>query len=411
MFCRKCGKELPDGMTLCEECSAASAAPAAAAAPKKFSLSPKVIKIGVAILAAVAVLATAVIVLFSTVFNRLKLTDYIKITGVEGYDGYATLTYEVDFRELAEKLKFEKKSDIKKFQKLIEEGEIEIPTTKDEVEAIENEYDLKLKEIRKLIGAFEIEIENNGSLSNGETAKLVIEADEDSDLKKKLVGGELTYEVKDLKVLEKLSLFDAYEVTFEGMNGEAYANVSRKDYGGWKSSLKYTIDKNEDLSNGDTVKVTLTVSSYEYYAEDLMEQGYYLPESEEKTFTVSGLSSYLTKDKITDAVLNDAIAKAKAYFGDPDEFTVGKVYFIKLKEGESSYYGNNLFAVTFSSPGRYFTTNRIIGVQNNTVSAEGKVELATRASYMYGGTDATEASMLEALQSRYGDEYTIETLK
>ena len=420
MFCGKCGKPVPEGTTLCDECAAAQApaqeAPAAAdpvvapPAEKKAAINPKLIKLIAPIAGAVVVVAVVLIVLFSTVFNRLKLTDYIKITGVEGYDGYASVVYEIDFRGLAEELKFEREKDIKKLQKLIDEGEVEIPTTKDEVEEIENEYDLKLKEIRKLVGAFEIEIENDGNFSNGDEVKLVIEADEDADLKKKLVGGELTYKVEDLEELEKLSLFDNYEVTFEGMNGTARPSVSRKDYGGWKSAIDYTFDKESGLSNGDTVKMTVTVNNYEYYAEDMKEEGYYLPEKEEKTFTVSGLNSYLTKDKISDTVINDAIAQAKTYFAEPEKWTVGKVYFLK-KNGDAITSTDNIIAVTFSWQGNYWVENRVIGLQNNVVDDKGKVTLAEYKSYITSDMDATEAGLLQRVKDRYNDQYTVETLK
>jgi hypothetical protein len=427
MFCSKCGKQIPDGASLCEECAAAQqpaetpvaeapaeVAPVAAApvAPKKkIAIDPKLIKIVAPIVGAVVVVAVVLIVLFSTVFNRLKLTDYIKITGVEGYDGHASVVYEIDFKGLAEELKFERTKDIKKLQNLIEDGEVDIPTTKDEVEAIEEEYDLKLKEVRKLIGAFEIEIEGDGEFSNGDEVKLVIEADDDADLKKKLIGGELTYKVEGLEELEQLDLFSAYEVTFSGMSGKGYIDVSRESYNGWKSALSYTIDKESELSNGDTVKVTITVNNYEYYFNKMLAEGCYLPETAEKTFTVSGLQSYLSKDKIDATITEEAIKIAKTYFGAPDEWTLGKVYFLKSKDGVSGSYVDNYIVVTFSKPGSYWTSTRTIGLTDNKVDDKGTVQLAESSYCLFSGTDKTEAQLLKQLQDYYGERYTIETLK
>jgi hypothetical protein len=103
--------------------------------------------------------------------------------------------------------------------------------------------------------------------------------------------------------------------------------------------------------------MTVTVEyNYEMYAERLLEKGYYLPETETKTFTVSGLNSYLTKDKITNEVINEAIAKANNYLGDG--WDLGKVYFLKVKESEQGYRANNYIVVSFSKDDSYWTTNR-----------------------------------------------------
>lgn len=427
MFCRKCGKEIPEGMTVCEQCAAleGAAEPAAPAepvapvapAPKapKFrfpKLSKKMIKIGVAVLAAIAVLAAAVIVLFA-IPKKLDLTKFIELKGVEGYDGLATAVVEIDFSGLAEELKFEKTKDIKKLEKLIKSGDVATPLTKNDIKAIEDKYDLKLKELRNLYDAMDIEIEGNGTFKNGDTVKVVISADEDADLEKKLVGGELTCEVKGLKELEKLSLGDVFDVHFSGMNGEGSANLDRKEYDSWKSAVGCSIDKDQSLSNGDKITLTLTISDYYYesYYEQLLEEGYYLPKTEEKTVTVSGLKSYLTKDKITAEVINEAITKTRAYFGPNNEWQLGKVYFLKVKEAEKDSRVDNYIVVTFSQEGNYWTMNRAIALQSNTVDEEGNVSLTANPYYFRSGTDCTEAEMLERIRDGYGDYYTIDTLK
>lgn len=96
---------------------------------------------------------------------------------------------------------------------------------------------------------------------------------------------------------EPLDPFENLEVEFEGIAPVVTARIK-----GQKSTVKYSVDRDKELKNGDTITVTAELSSY--YADK------YVLTSESKDFTVSDKPYYIIQlSDLTDADIQDLSKK------------------------------------------------------------------------------------------------------
>ena len=132
-------------------------------------------------------------------------------------------------------------------------------------------------------------LDKNDHLSNGDIITVTVtypDALEDA-LNAKITpesGDSWTVEVKDLPELYKFDLFGNIEVSFYGFDG--YGRCDVQVNGG--DNVGYVLSKEENLSNGDVVTVTLTGPNGSNLIDYCINEEF-LPEVESKEFTVDGL--------------------------------------------------------------------------------------------------------------------------
>lgn len=327
------------------------------------------------------ILALAVLVLGGVVAffllrdPALELTDYVTVEEVTGPNGYGDLSYRFDYEELMKDL------DIG-----------------DERSYMRVSYELEEN--------LSVEVENNGALSNGDSAQIKVELNSDYDFGKKLKNGTLKHEVSGLQVLEKLDLFEgAPEPVFSGRNGNGYMEFPNHKCRGYM--VDYSIPRNSGLSNGDTVVVTAQLDTWE--AEMLMEEGY-MAEPQTKEYTVSGLLNYATAEDMTDAMIDGAVSVAKQRImeetdKDSTKSLVGEIkitgVFFGLASGSEATLENHLvvscawtvcnkngaYEYETAHAGNFGFMNYILDEDGNPVCSETSPEYFS----MYGDESTAEA--------------------
>lgn len=136
--------------------------------------------------------------------------------------------------------------------------------------------------------AVEYEISPRENLSNGDVVTVTAKVDNEAveEYKIEFTGKEKEFTVEGLKEVEEVDLFESVEVEFEGFAPYAKA-VIRTPNAGNVVPVRYTLDRSENLAEGDTVVVTA-----EFDADSLLQQGY-IAISETKEFVLSECDRYV----------------------------------------------------------------------------------------------------------------------
>ncbi len=159
--------------------------------------------------------------------------------------------------------------------------------------------------------AVELTPDKSSGLSNGD--EIVVTITYNNKLakknKQKFTGKTAKFTVEGLSDIAIVDPFDGLTVTFSGINGSGYLSY---DYDYRLSELGYYsfyYDKYSELSNGDTV--TFTVDYNEDYVTKSYGRAY---STTTKTFTVSGLTSYMDSlSDLSDSDLTALTTTAKDY--------------------------------------------------------------------------------------------------
>jgi|GEM_PF-5685544 len=218
----------------------------------------KLLIVGAAAVAVIAVLAAFLLLKLKTI----KLMDYAEIN-FSGVDGYASAEggFSYDLHDYI----YEALGDAEK----------------------ETSAGLTAGgEYAAVIRAAEVTLDKSNDISNGDEIKMTVKISDDYKGSFKLKGGEKTFKAEDLTEAELVDMFKGVTVNFDGIDGEGSAKVEvNNDYKG----VTYTIkDYRTTLSNGDVVTVVVRPNSgdFKYYAN---QYGLYTEETE-KEVTVSGLA-------------------------------------------------------------------------------------------------------------------------
>ena len=260
---------------------------------------------------------------------EVNLADYVKYT-YEGYDGLGTGSAEIDARKIArdieEEIGDEKASEAqKKLKKItvtlaktenlsngesvaVSFGEVKEDELKEECGVIVkyDNFDTTVAGLTELeevdlftdyevqfsgndtvgygyvnnyhfpegVYGIYLEMDKRDNLSNGEKVKLVVKDYDDDDpvktlaeLGKKAKALEYEITVTGLEELKEYDIFQGMEMRYEGLNGQAIATI-RFDYNvnDYYYNFEFTMDKSEELSNGDVITVTCDMD--EYYKDD-----------------------------------------------------------------------------------------------------------------------------------------------
>lgn len=305
MICGKCGETLEDGAKFCGHCGwkveVAEPAPVAetaertemtaelfegetpveepagkteAEAPKEKKKINKML-----LLIPIAVLVLAGIIIGIVCFVNSLKREQVDLSGVvsfevKGYSGYGEAKLVIDEDALEDTY-----------------GELISDHTKVRWSKFVREVDLLEYEVTDLTG-----------LSNGDKITLTWEYDKDKaseEYKVDILGESVVYTVTGLTEIKKIDPFEDFEVTFSGVSGDGYADVYVKNYEDYLNYFWYETSERYGLSNGDEVTITFDVAGNRDWVRETY--GYELSPAE-KTYIVSGLTEYVSRDdQVTDA--------------------------------------------------------------------------------------------------------------
>ncbi len=223
-----------------------------------------------AVAGGVLVIAAGAGMIFYNNSRTIQLDKYL-VFETEGYNGYGNMNVSVDWKAI--KSKYGSKLSFTKEAK--EEYGKSIRSMKP-IELLEDEIRVKLDE--------------DSNLSNGDSISYTWDVDEDlaGYVGCKFKYKEGTYQVSDLKELEKFDAFADLTVKFSGIspNGKAKIEYTGNELGNYC----FDYESGKDLSNGDTVTVKINESGIAESARNGK-----IPAETEKEYTVSGLESIVTK--------------------------------------------------------------------------------------------------------------------
>lgn len=307
MYCTNCGSQIPDDARFCENCGCKVEeeisvnpyatqggaavgqnsygnpgadygrnvyAGGAYGGPKK-KKNKKLIGLIVGIIALAAVAAVCLF-LFLNRKPAINLNDYMTISA-EGVDGYGTAVCEFDYEA------FEQKNA----------GKIKINEKNSEIKAYMSLFgadnDALVTELAQMSISYELDKTSN--LSNGDIVTLTWNCDMlEEYFNCKFKYSDIEYTVKGLTEMETFDPFEGVDVEFSGTAPNGYADIIVNSGSEAVNSLYYSLDKNNGLSNGDVV--TVTISYGNDVAAACAEDFGMVPSETSKEYTVEGLDSY-----------------------------------------------------------------------------------------------------------------------
>lgn len=373
-FCTSCGKPLDTEEAPAAETAPAEAAPqpqgspAAAQTPAPKPENPLVTKLKAlpkwvyfAVVGGIAAIV-AVILIVTNITSTINLNDFVTIE-VDGYNGYGTAFISVDWDAMEAKY-----GDKVKFSKEAKEGLGAFGGILDGISAFDS-----------LRGSVDVSLDTDEGLSNGDEIHYTWDIDDElfQYVSCKLKYTEGTYTVEGLKEAETFDPFADLTVTFEGISTNGELNM---EYAGEElNPYDFSCDTAYGLANGDTVTITLDDYLVEYC---LMELGK-IPSVMEKTYTVEGLSEYVTDFS---AIPQEFLDSMKKEAEDAIYAYTAQQYGSDYTLGELTYGGYVLSAVS-SATDFYGTLNDLCLIYTGTVTGKDEELPATTVYYPVEFTD------------------------
>lgn len=210
--------------------------------------------------------------------RKINLNDYLLLK-TSGYDGYGKASVELDWKAIE-----------KKYGK-------KLAFTGDARREFEETLGL-MTPLDALREAVRLEADKTSGLKNGDVLSYHWDVDDNIEdtINYKLKFKDDEFTVSDLKQAESFDAFAGVSLEFSGVQPDGSLEI---EYTGPElDASAFLSDKQRGLSNGDTIKLSIDQS----IISRLVEQSGKLPAEMEKTYTVSGLESYIGKlDEIDDA--------------------------------------------------------------------------------------------------------------
>ena len=366
MFCGKCGAENDKGAQFCKACGASlitnnsgvesknaignetqsagigGGVDLSGVSEKIKAIPRKFLLIGLGVVVAII----AIICIVSNAKSTINLNDFYSIE-TEGYDGYgrasASINWDAVEKQYGDKIAI-KSSALKEF----------------------GGFSQGMSAIDILREGIEFSLDKKDGLSNGDTLSYSWDVDEKlSDyVKCKLKYEDGSYTVSGLEKITKFDPFEGFDLEFTGIapNGRVEVKNYPSDNG-----LKYSIDKDKGLSNGDkvTIKASLGRSSEEDYAREYGK----LPSATSKEYTVEGLDEYVSSYA---GIPGDVIEKLKKETQDVILAYVASSYDNTCSLGDLEYAGY-IYCATKPGVDYWNEFNTLYLIYKGTVSnTEGK---------------------------------------
>ena len=317
MNCKKCGAENVDGAKFCCKCGSPLDTPEKNTKinfsdinvekilsndkiPKQVKdIINKIMQLPRKVLIGAVAGIVVLIVLIGAVRSHgrtIDLNKYLTIN-TSGYNGYGSVTAEVDWDSFEEKydskISYKKKNLLNKLERFLWDDR---------------------SPMNFLEGNVSVSIENDGTyFSNGDKVAYTWNVSDDLQgaLNYKLKYKDGTIKVSGLEDAKKVDVFDDVSVDFEGQEPEGTATMTYQ--GNELDDSYFQYEPSEGLSNGDKVTVTLSEEGVASLTRDYGE----VPEETEKEYTVSGTTNYMlykmsTENCDFDTVLKEAQAKGYA---------------------------------------------------------------------------------------------------
>lgn len=246
--------------------------------------------------------------------KEIDVMDGVKLefNGVSGY-GTASITNEYYWEDEAlEAAGFTDKMDSKDGNEVLE--------------ALQGVYIIE--------GAVKYEISPNENLSNGDEVTVIATVDNESvdDYNIEFTGIVKRFKVEGLKEVEQIDLFEGVEIKFEGFAPYVKATVNSQN-ANKDINVSYSIDKNDNLTIGDTVIVTA-----EYDEESLLQKGCIAKENTKK-FVVEECDRYVTQ---LQDIPQEMISKMNKQFEDAFRAYVAQSWVDKESLNSIEYLGSYL---------------------------------------------------------------------
>lgn len=429
MLCKNCGKHICKSAAFCSRCGAknekSEATDKAPCAVKTFftnivgKIKLKKAWVLTISLGLVLLIGVTGLLVWRFFANKVDVTDYIEIDDAVGLSGYASLEYDFDYVKLSRELDLDDIRDIKELRELEEDGIFYWGMKTAELRNIERQYDLDLDDFIDLYKSIKIKVDNDGRLKNGDKVCLKVEVYDDEEFDKRLVGGELFFEVEDLDEAVVVDLFGKTVIGFSGENGQGSVSFSKDTSEDWRSAVIFTCNEAAGkLSNGDTVTVTATVDNYEYYREKLVKEGKHLPKTAQKKVTVEGLTSYADFEDINDAVIDKAFSLIKATCLDPGHTSPSSngVYWIKSTENSVTNYleAKNGIVINMASTeyydGESHKVNKLCILTDISKDERGNIVFSTTPNVLFYATGMNEIEIISKLNN-YFEGYELISIK
>ncbi len=377
MFCTECGIKLPEGSKFCPACGVVQGVEEVEPMMDDFEVQVDVeehdgyggygdtseddfyydkpvdkykkvkILVGVGI-GAVAFIALAIWILSMVFKPTINLNDYITVK-YDGYDTLGTATCVFDWEEFEDDYG-EKLGDRRK--RPDNDSDEDYNETTDWILANVDKELYSTKFITKCIGG---KLNKDNNLRNGDKIVFEWSCDDERALKKfgyKLEYSNIEFTVSDLEIAETFDPFKDINLGFEGMDGEGIAFSLGTGNSDVPDDITYIIDKEDTLSNGDIVTMSIIAPEYQDPVDYCLENYGKIPSTTSKEFIVEGLNSYVkTLSDISDEAMNDMKDKAvevlELYvddFGYDDTELISQSYvgaYLLTKKDEDSYGTNN----------------------------------------------------------------------
>lgn len=318
MICRKCKRKIPDDSIFCPECGASQGKVENSAKLSAKSGSKKKIVAILGILLAIGFIVGIAVLMIKPTIN---LNDYLSVS-FEGYDTVGRATVEFDEERFLDVYK----------------GELPDSFVSDYVDW---------------------EFDRDQDLSNGDSVQLTWDCRDEQVLSR--YGYKLKYEdisctVSGLPEIGSFDPFKGIEVVFKGISSEGTAEISGNPTETAAKELRYKLDKDEELKNGDIVTVSVTAMGGDPTDYCIRNYGM-VPDAVTKNYTVEGLSYYVQKlSEISDESLLQMQDQAQdvfntyvaSDFGDGEkvtEFTYMGNYLLTAKN--ETYYDQNALCLVY----------------------------------------------------------------
>ena len=266
--------------------------------------------------------------------STINLNKYVTIEA-SGYNSVGTISYKFDEDALCKDYSGKIKVNSKNSAELAALG----MSSGDSAVALMLEF------------CVDYDLDKTTGLSNGDVVTLKWDCDDEQAKESfncKLKYSDITYEVSGLKEAGSFNPYDYVKVSFSGTAPDGKVVITPDKNRAEMQDIQFTADRETGLKNGDQITITASTKSA---ADDFVEKfGSVLGKSEE-TYTVEGLSQYVTDISNVPSDMYDKMDKQlqdvlKSDFASWDGETLSKMellgtYTITKKESMSDAYGDN----------------------------------------------------------------------